>query len=58
MTNDKPLARVLYEEAPRFRFFQAVRVLERARLDRARIGGEGPPRREAVRFRTATFRSW
>jgi type VI secretion system protein ImpH len=33
-----------------FEFFQAVRVLERLRPDRARIGGAGPPADEVVRL--------
>jgi type VI secretion system protein ImpH len=51
---DAPLAleRLLFAEAYRFDFFQAVRLLERLAGDSVPIGSEGPPRREAVRFRT------
>ncbi|MBX6314335.1 MAG: type VI secretion system baseplate subunit TssG [Isosphaeraceae bacterium] len=50
---DPPLEHTLFEEAYRFDFFQAVRLLERLRSDRLAVGRGGPPRREAVRFRTA-----
>lgn len=50
---DAPLASVLSEEAYRFDFFQAVRLLERIHRDRASIGRAGTdPARETVRFRT------
>jgi type VI secretion system protein ImpH len=52
---------VLYAEADRFEFFQAVRILEREAARRAAedprfegrpaVGEDGDPRREAVRFR-------
>lgn len=35
-----------------FRFFQAVRLLSRLSPARAAVGHDGPPAREAVRFRT------
>ncbi len=41
----------LLQEAPRFSFFQAVQLLERARPDAPRVGGVGPASREALRFR-------
>ncbi|QEH33815.1 hypothetical protein OJF2_23450 [Aquisphaera giovannonii] len=45
------LERRLYEEGYSFDFFQAVRLLQR-REGRSRVGESGPPRSEAVRFRT------
>jgi type VI secretion system protein ImpH len=48
---DPPLERELFENPQRFDFFQAVRLLERLRPGSSEIGGDGPPRREAVRFR-------
>jgi type VI secretion system protein ImpH len=48
---DPPLDRVLFDAPYRFEFFQAVRLLRRLYADRVRVGVEGPPRREAVRFR-------
>ena len=51
--SDAPLERKLAEEPFRFDFFQAVRLLRRLRAGRSRVGAEGPPRVEAVRFRTA-----
>jgi type VI secretion system protein ImpH len=48
---DPPVADRLFSEPFRFDFFQAVRLLERARPDRAAVGSDGPPRREVVRFR-------
>lgn len=42
----------LESEARRFEFLQAVRLLQRAAPDRERIGGDGDPRREAVRLRS------
>ncbi len=41
----------LFAHAPTFDFFQAVRILERASTKRVRVGAEGPPQEEAVRFR-------
>lgn len=55
------LRRMVFREAHRFDFFQAVRLLERfAREDPGRpaeeVGGDAPPDRESVRFRgTATL---
>jgi type VI secretion system protein ImpH len=49
---DPPLERTLVEEAYRFDFFQAVRLLERLLPDRSPVGGEAPPAREVVRFLT------
>lgn len=46
-----PLDRFLFEEPYRFEFFQAVLLLRRLHADRVRVGVEGPPDREAVRFR-------
>ena len=48
----------LFAHAPTFDFFQATRMLERAAAERVPVGVEGPPHREAVRFRvhnTLTF---
>jgi type VI secretion system protein ImpH len=42
----------LYEEGFGFRFFQAVRLLERLGAGRRPVGRAGPPDAEAVRFRT------
>jgi type VI secretion system protein ImpH len=59
--NDSALSKQLYAEAYRFDFFQAVRVLQRAARAAARtetdgaqfpVGQDGPPRQEAVRFRS------
>jgi type VI secretion system protein ImpH len=47
-----PLARVLFDEAYRFDFFQAVRLLERIYAERRPVGRDGEPAREVVRFRT------
>jgi type VI secretion system protein ImpH len=46
---DPPLEQTLFEEAYRFDFFQAVRLLERLQPDCVPVGGR--PGREAVRFR-------
>ena len=43
---------VLFEEAYRFDFFEAVRLLERVRPDSEAVGRGAIPRREAVRFRS------
>ena len=40
----------LSEDAPSFDFFQAVRLLERLRPDRAPVGGFGDPGAEVVSF--------
>ena len=47
-----PLARILFDEAYRFDFFQAVRLLERIYAERRPVGRDGEPAREVVRFRT------
>lgn len=50
---DAPLTSVLEEEAYRFDFFQAVRLLERIHRERKPVGRAGTqPARETVRFRT------
>lgn len=50
---DPPLAQVLFDEAYRFDFFQAVRLLERIHPERRPVGrAESDPAREVVRFRT------
>lgn len=49
---DPPLAKILFDEAYRFDFFQAVRVLERIHTDRAPVGRMTPPGDEVTRFRT------
>ncbi len=47
-----PLAETLHEEAYRFEFFQAVRLLQGLAGERAPVGEDADPRREAVRFRS------
>jgi type VI secretion system protein ImpH len=42
----------LLDEAYRFEFFQAVRLIERMEREREPVGAGGPPAREVVRFRT------
>ena len=37
--------------APRSRFFHVVSLLERMMPDRVRVGGDGPPQQEGLRFR-------
>lgn len=50
---DSPLAQTLYDEAYRFDFFQAVRLLEWIHPERQAVGRDGSdPMREVVRFRT------
>ncbi|MFN2531635.1 MAG: type VI secretion system baseplate subunit TssG [Pyrinomonadaceae bacterium] len=49
---DPPLDEELFDEAFRFEFFQAVRLLERIEPDREPVGRDTPPSREVVRFRT------
>ncbi|MGH9901802.1 MAG: type VI secretion system baseplate subunit TssG [Pyrinomonadaceae bacterium] len=50
---DAPLAGTLFDEAYRFEFFQAVRLLERIFPERQPVGRDGTaPGREVVRFRT------
>lgn len=48
---DRPLDSLLFDEAPQFDFFQAVRLLERIYPGRRAVGREGPPSQEVVRFR-------
>jgi type VI secretion system protein ImpH len=47
---DPPLDRTLFEEAYRFDFFQAVRLLERLYADRQPVGRDAAPSQEVVRF--------
>jgi type VI secretion system protein ImpH len=49
---DSPLEQALFEEAPWFDFFQAVRLLRRLYRRRAREGRAGVPTGEVVRFKT------
>jgi type VI secretion system protein ImpH len=42
----------LFEQTERFDFVQAVRVLARLYPERAHVGGDAPPEREVVRFRS------
>src|SRR5712691_8081671 len=49
---DRPVRQQLLDEAYRFEFFQAVRLLERMSPSRQRVGASGPPAEEIVRFRT------
>jgi type VI secretion system protein ImpH len=49
---DPSLERLLFEEAYRFDFFQAVRVLERLYVDRKPVGQDVDPSQEVVRFRS------
>lgn len=51
---DPPLTETLFGEGFRFEFFQAVRVLERLRPERAPVGREAKPGDEVVRFHTET----
>lgn len=51
-TTDPPLAQQLFDEPYRFRFFQAVRLLERAYADRKPVGQDAAADEEVVRFRT------
>jgi type VI secretion system protein ImpH len=48
----RPLLRTLFEQAPRFDFFQAVRLLTRFVPRRRPVGHAGTPGEEAVRFST------
>ncbi|HKV39100.1 MAG TPA: type VI secretion system baseplate subunit TssG [Blastocatellia bacterium] len=49
---DTPLVSVLFNESYRFDFFQAVRLLGLSAGDRAQVGRDAAPSREAVRFRS------
>lgn len=48
----KPLVEHFTEEPFTFRFFQAVRLMERIRRERKPVGGEALPDEEIVRFRS------
>jgi type VI secretion system protein ImpH len=50
--SDRPIERVLFEEAHRFDFFQAVRLLERLYPHRRPVGRDARPSAEAVRFQS------
>jgi type VI secretion system protein ImpH len=47
---DPSLEDLLFNEPYRFNVFQAVRLLSLMSPDRARVGADGPPRREVARF--------
>jgi type VI secretion system protein ImpH len=49
---DSALSERLFLEPHRFGFFQAVHLLERFAPERPRVGHDGPPASEAVRFAT------
>lgn len=49
---DPPLTQQLFDEPYRFRFFQAVRLLERAYAARKPVGQDADVNQEVVRFRT------
>jgi type VI secretion system protein ImpH len=49
---DPPLDQELFEEAYRFEFFQAVRLLERLDPEKQAVGRDSPASQEVVRFRT------
>ena len=49
---DPPLEQELFDEAYRFEFFQAVRLLERLFPNREPVGHDKPALNEVVRFRT------
>ena len=49
-----PLIRQLEERPHLFSFFRAVWLLEKSRPDAARLGHDGPARREVMRLRPAT----
>ena len=49
---NRPLRDFLYDEAHRFDFYQAVRLLERMRADSVPVGENVDPAREAVRFKS------
>jgi type VI secretion system protein ImpH len=51
--SDPPVEQRLFEEPYRFKFFQAVRLLERLDRSRSPVGRESRPAREAIRFRVA-----
>src|SRR5215467_3646565 len=47
----EPAPEALASDPTRFAFFQAVRLLQRARARATHVGGYGSPSAEAVRFR-------
>jgi type VI secretion system protein ImpH len=52
--NTASLKEELFERPTAFEFFQAVRLLHKLRPDRAGVGRDADPAREAVRFRSDT----
>jgi type VI secretion system protein ImpH len=51
-STDTPLISILFDEAYRFNFFQAVRLMSWIYPDRLPVGGDGPAARETTRFRS------
>lgn len=51
-TTSPPLTQQFFDETYRYRFFQAVRLLERIYLDRQPVGQDAAISNEVVRFRT------
>ncbi len=49
---DPPLDKILWDEPYRFRFFQAIRLLERLSPGKAPVGYYAPPKDEVARFRS------
>jgi type VI secretion system protein ImpH len=49
---DPPITNSLFEEAYRFEFFQAVRLLERLQPGKKSVGQDASPGQEVARFRT------
>ncbi|HEY6331911.1 MAG TPA: type VI secretion system baseplate subunit TssG [Blastocatellia bacterium] len=49
---DTPLISILFDEAYRFNFFQAVRLMSWIYPDRVPVGGDGPAVEETTRFRS------
>jgi type VI secretion system protein ImpH len=49
---ETPLSKLLWDESYRFKFFQAVRLLERIETTRAPVGLHTDPGKEIVRFRS------
>ncbi len=49
---DSPLNRLFWDEPYRFKFFQAVRLLERMQPERRPVGYHADPNKEIVRFRS------
>ncbi len=47
-----PVKKELYRNSPRFRFFQAIRLLEALHPEREAVGSNHNPEREAIRFKT------